>query len=166
MTKEDTDKFIALAVAVIICLGSLIYIPDFNAIGICSENQGWIARISYSFFHTSFFHALINAYCLLQLAFFIGINRYQMMVSFVIASLVPSFILSDIPTVGLSCACYALLGIVSPKIDMRMEWMFWISVYLILGFFLPQVNGIMHLYGYLAGLMVGLLTTPLKWIRR
>lgn len=78
---------------------------------------------------------------------------------------VPGFLLSDVPTVGLSCVCYFLLGSLIFEVRRKLYFMSCMALYIAVGFLFPSVNALIHLYGYLAGLVVGLLNAPLSCFR-
>ena len=109
MVQEKKAKTASLIIAVVILLGSFIYVPDWSVIGV-SKGCSLVARMGYSLFHVSLFHALINAWCLLGIVFLYDISIWRLLTAYIVAVLVPEFLLSDVPTVGLSCVCYVLLG--------------------------------------------------------
>ncbi len=82
------------------------------------------------------------------------------------AVIVPEFFLSDIPTVGLSCAIYTLIGSFSFQVKRKIWFQSVMAAYIGIGFLFPSVNAVIHIYGYLAGLLVGLLDTPLQCFRK
>ena len=81
------------------------------------------------------------------------------------AVVVPGFLLSEVPTVGLSCVCYFLLGTLIFEVKRKLYFLFSTALYIAVGFLFPSVNALIHLYGYLAGLLVGLLNAPLSCFR-
>ena len=120
----------------------------------------------YPFFHASFLHAAVNVWCLLSIVFIHDVSLWRLLAAYVAAVLVPGFLLSDVPTVGLSCVCYFLLGSLLFEVERKMWFLFCMAIYIAVGFLLPSVNALVHLYGYLAGLMVGMLNAPLSCFRR
>lgn len=67
---------------------------------------------------------------------------------------------SPLSTVGISGFIFALLGTISLQ---SRKWYLNIAVigsFIAIGFFVPGINATLHLYCYLAGLLVSVLTTP------
>lgn len=75
------------------------------------------------------------------------------------------------PTVGLSAICFALLGMVSFRVQRRRRFHLYIASYIIATSALPYLaaiaaipiaspNNIIHIYSYVAGLIVGFLNSP------
>lgn len=158
--NRKTEKSAVLIVIVLIMMSSMIYVtPDWNIVGLCKDS-GILQRIVYSFFHVSVTHALLNSWCLVSIVFIHDISWKNLITAYVIAVSAPTFVLSITPTVGLSAVCFALLGIISIKARQKLYYNICISVYIILGLLLPGVNGWLHLYSYMAGLLVGLLNMP------
>lgn len=165
MAQGKKAKTASLIIAVVILLGSFIYVPDWSVIGV-SKGCSLVARMGYSLCHVSLFHALINAWCLLGIVFLYDISIWRLLTAYIVAVLVPEFLLSDVPTVGLSCVCYVLLGSLIFEVKRKLYFQICMALYIAVGFFFPAVNAIIHVYGYLAGLMVGLLNAPLSCFKR
>ncbi len=165
MVREKEAKAASLIIAVIILLGSFIYVPEWSVVGV-AKGCPWAARIGYSIFHVSFIHAFINVWCFLGIVFIYDISAWRLLAAYTVAVLVPEFLLSDVPTVGLSCVCYVLLGSLVFEVKRKLYFQCCMVSYIAVGFFFPAVNVAIHIYGYLAGLMVGLLNAPLPCFRK
>ena len=72
----------------------------------------------------------------------------------------------DVPTVGLSGICFVLLGRFSYLVEHKVYYHSYIAAFILLGMLIPSVNGIIHLYCYIAGLLYGLLINPIKWKKK
>lgn len=120
-----------------------------------------MARLLYSFFHANIFHALINLWCFLSIMFIYEASLMRLLFAFAVAILVPDWALSVTPTVGLSCVCYALLGSYSFEVQRKLYYLSWMVIYIGIGFFLPGVNAMIHLYAYSVGLIYSLLFSPI-----
>jgi hypothetical protein len=83
------------------------------------------------------------------------------MYAYFISVLAPAFTLASTPTIGLSAFLFALLGLTFYDVHRKLYYTYWMAFYIIGGLLIPNINGLIHLYSYLAGLMVGLFTTPL-----
>lgn len=86
--------------------------------------------------------------------------------AYLISAVAPSFILTDVPTIGLSGVCFALLGMLVFKVGRRRHYLLCLAPYLVLGFLIPSINGAVHLHAFVAGALVGLLNTPIPCRRK
>ncbi len=164
MVRQKEAKNAALLTAAVILLVSLTYVPDWPAVGV-AEGCPLTARFVYPFFHASLLHAVVNAWCLICIVFLYDVSIWRLLTAYIVAVAVPGFLLSDVPTVGLSCVCYFLLGSLIFEVRRKLYFMFCMALYIAVGFLFPSVNALIHLYGYLAGLVVGLLNAPLSCFR-
>lgn len=155
-------KNISLALAVVIVLlYAVVAVPtDWHSLGIYAHCP-LVQRLIYSFFHASWFHVLVNAWCLVAIAFVYDISITNLALSFIIAFTVPSLLLSSVPTVGLSAVLYALCGLSSARAKNKLLFHAWFIAFIAIGFVFRSTNGMIHLYAYAVGCIVGLLTTPL-----
>lgn len=159
MVRRKKEKTLSLAIAIFILCLSLC---DFNYMEVgASQHPTLSARLLYSFFHTNIFHALINIWCFLSVVFVYEPSWRRLLLTYIIAVAVPPLALSTTPTIGLSVVCYALLGATTFEVQRKLYYTMWIATFVALGFLFPYVNATIHLYGYLAGLIVGLLNAPL-----
>lgn len=160
MVCSKIEKAVGLLIALYIVISAMLYSPDWNAVGV-SRGCDFSQRLSYSFFHASFFHAALNAWCFISILFLYDVPWTRLLAAFFIAVAAPDFALSSVPTVGLSAVCFALLGTLAFQVKRKLYYNSWMAVYISLGFLFPLVNGWIHLYCYLAGLCVGLLIFPI-----
>lgn len=163
--NRNISKSISLVVAVTILAGTLVYVPDWSVVGVFRDCP-LIARFGYSFFHSSVLHAFVNAWCLLGIVFLYDVSPWRLLSAYIIAVFVPDIALSDIPTVGLSCICYTLLGSLSFEVRRKMYFQLCMILYIAVGFLFSTVNVAIHVYGYAAGLIVGLLNLTLSCLRK
>lgn len=165
MVREKNAKTASLIVAAVVLLCSFVYVPDWSIIGV-AEGCPLIARFGYSIFHVSFFHALVNVWCMLSVVFLYDVSVWRLLEAYTVAVIVPDFLLSDQPTVGLSCICYVLLGSLTFEVRRKFYFQLCMALYIAVGFIFPSINVAIHIYGYLAGLLVGLLNAPLPCLRK
>lgn len=172
-TKNAPAKLAALLTALVILVVSLACIPGWSPgfmpylgnVGVACGSP-LSARLLYSFFHASPLHAIVNVWCLLSIVFIYDVSVFRLLTAYVVAVLAPCFLLSDVPTVGLSCVCWFLLGSLIFQVRRKIWFLSCMALYLAVGFLFPSVNALIHIYGYLAGLLVGLLNAPLSCFRR
>lgn len=165
-TSENAPaKTAAILTAVVILLMSLTCVPDWSMVGVarCSPLA---ARFVYPFFHAGLLHAAVNAWCFLSIVFLYDVSAWRLLTAYIVAVVVPGFLLSEVPTVGLSCICFFLLGSLIFEVRRKLYFMSCMALYIAVGFLFPSVNALIHLYGYLAGLLVGLLNAPLSCFQR
>ena len=112
------EKNAALFIAAAVFAASFIYVPDWYVVGISSD-CGFLQRLGYSFFHASFVHAALNAWCLISVLFLYEISWRRLAVAYFIAVAAPQFVLSSVPTVGLSAACFALFGLIAFQVKRK-----------------------------------------------
>lgn len=172
--KAKTQTLLLIAIAIVVfSIQAVVGIPQHGSVGIYLGSPLY-TRATYHFFHASVIHLFVNASCLLALAFNYHITTSQLITSAIIASLVPPCCLSTIPSIGLSGICFALMGMQSFSVQRKLYYQAYILSFLAIGFVLPWIcrvcglivatpNNFLHLYCYVAGLLVGLITTPLPW---
>lgn len=143
------------------------------------------ARLAYSFFHASILHAIINCWCLLAIVFIYDVPLCYLAIAYAIAATFPATtfaatVPSGFPlgcTIGLSAVCFALMGMVSFQAKRKAYFHTWVLSLILVGYALPYLcsvcgytiatpNSILHLYSYVAGLMVGFLNSPVSEYRR
>lgn len=161
MVPQKEAKTAALLTAVLILLSAFIYVPDWKVVGVAS-GCNMPARLVYSFFHVSAIHAAVNAWCLLSIVFLYDVSISRLLTAYIAAVMVPGCLLSEVPTVGLSCICYFLIGSLIFEVRRKLMFIACSALYIAVGFFFSSVNAVIHVYGYLAGLLVGLLNAPLS----
>lgn len=169
MVREAKAKAASLMLAAGVILLYFLGL-DAEKYGLC-VGATLFQRLSFHFFHASFLHAALNAWVLLSVAFLFDISIYPIITAFVIASAFPINFLHDLmpcaetlllPTIGLSGVCYALMGRIAFMVAKKWEYQGWMAFYIGVGFLFPNMNGWIHLYCYLVGLVVGFLNKPLR----
>lgn len=118
-------------------------------------------RMLYPFFHANIFHAVCNLWCLIAMERYYDISPWKYLMAYLIAVSVPSVVLTAQPTVGMSGVCFALMGMITWEVARKLYWTAWIMAFLVTGFLFPHVNAWLHLYCYLAGLLIGILNAPI-----
>ena len=163
MVSRTKTKVASLVLTLIV--SCLLLLPiDVSTVGIRQGCTLW-QRLCYPFLHASLLHAGINCWCLLSISFGSNIPLWKLVVAYLIAVSYPSILMGSQSTVGLSGLVFALLGTICVT---SRKWYVNISIILgiiCFGFLLPHINATLHLYCYLAGLLVGLLTKPVSWRR-
>lgn len=158
--KNSSEKITALVFSAILVITAFALEPGWKDVGIRTDCHTF-QRLVYHFFHVSPLHAAINAWCFLSVVFIYNVTWMEIIVASAIASLAPDFVLSATPTVGLSAICFALLGLISLRTARKLYFIACIALCIAIGFLFPSVNGLLHLYSYLAGLLVGLFICPI-----
>lgn len=149
-TKIETRKKILLTTAAIIC--QLTY----KGGGFTGESDV-VPRLIYSFLHVNVWHLLCNLAVLWTVR-----NRIDITAAYGIAFVVSFFPMSvSCPTSGMSGLLFAMFGIMWGKTGHTKAALRTGIPTIILTFLLPQVNGLLHLYCYIVGILYGLL-----WRRR
>lgn len=160
MVQRKIEKNAALFFAAFLMLASFATVTDWSVVSLNSESS-LLARCTYPLFHASFLHALLNVWCFLSAVFLYEVSWGHIGIGYLIAILAPPFVVSDIPTVGFSAVCFALMGLLLFKVRRRVYYLLCLAPYLIMGFIIPWVNGSVHLYSFVAGAFVSLLNAPL-----
>lgn len=160
MVSRKNEKYAGVIISLSIILISLLYTPDWTSLGI-RRGSDIADRLSYPFLHASFLHAAINSWCLLSIIFRYDISWRYLMIAYAIAVSVPDCLLFSTPTVGLSALCFASMGMILFKVKRKLFYNLYLCILLAAGFIAPGVNGWIHLYSYVAGLLVGCLDAPI-----
>ena len=163
MVRRKKEKTLSLVVALIIFCLSLCNV-NYMEVGV-SLQFPLSAHVLYSFFHANIFHAILNIWCFLSVVFVYEASWLRLLWAFIVAMLVPNWVLSATPTIGLSCVCYALLGSYTFEVQRKLYYLLWMVFYIGIGFLIPEVNAMIHLYAYVAGLIYSLLFTPICKLR-
>lgn len=183
MVRNEKAKTAALVLTAGVFVISLLC-HDMTALDVAvCEDASVPARLSYSFFHASAVHALINCWCLLSVVFIYDVSITYLFIAYAIAVCFPVNTLSAIfpiagePTVGLSAVCFALFGMVFFQLKRKLYFTAWLLSLITIGCVLPPLcslvgisvtypNSIIHIYSYVVGLFVGFLNSPASWIRK
>ena len=169
MVREAQAKTASLVLAAGVVI---LYFLGVNAeeYGLC-VGATLLQRLSFHFLHASFLHAALNAWVLLSVVFIFDISIFPILTAFIIASTFPINFLHDLmpcaetlllPTIGLSGVCYALMGRVAFMVQKKWTYQAWMAFYIGVGFLFQNMNGWIHLYCYLVGLVIGFLNKPLR----
>lgn len=148
------SKWAALAIG-----AAALVLSPFDGGGVC-VGCSLLSRFSYPLFHVNLLHALCNAWCLISLVFLYDLPWWKIALAFIIAISIPSFMLTATPVVGMSGVCFALMGLSVPIVHRKAMLLGWISLFLVVGFFFPNVAAWLHVYCFVTGLLVGLLLSP------
>lgn len=162
-TQAKTTTLILIVVVLIISAVQCLGVIEPEQYGIC-KGCSLSARLSYCLFHANIYHAVVNIWCLLSLAFIYEYSLKQLFTAYLISAFYPVdwfWFTSSMPTVGLSGVCFALMGMVSYKVKRKLYYHSWIAAFIAVGFLLPNANAWLHLYCYVVGLMVGFLNAPI-----
>lgn len=150
MVREKRSKILTLAVIALCVALHLSGIPA--GVAGMSDCSPFINRFLYHFFHASWLHLAINIWCIFSIVFMVDISTAVMLACYVLASLYPPILLPDMPIVGLSGLCFALMGYLATRMTI------WSNLYLlafiVLGFFLFGVASGLHLWSYLCGIAI------------
>lgn len=139
--------------------------------GVGVETQWW-QRMCYHFVHASMFHALLNSWCLLCVAFLCDIPLQYIIIAYIIATLYPAdtahaMLCIGNPVVGMSGMCFALLGMVSWNSGSKVKYHIWVASFIAIGIVVPillslllnrptaRLDNALHIYAYLCGIGAG-----------
>lgn len=162
MADRKAAKAVGLILAAVVLVLEWACNIEWSAVGVC-KGAGIAERLCYSLMHASFIHAAVNIWCWLSVIFIYDISWQKLVVAYLVAVFVPDFFLGVTPTVGLSTVCYSLLGMAAFQTKRKLFYNTCIAIYILMGFLFPSVNAWLHLYGYLVGLLVGVLNLPVRW---
>ena len=152
--------------ALIIAL-SFVPIQSWQSVGIyagCPTAN----RFLYPLFHANLLHAALNSWCMLSVVFIYHTSIYRHAAAYLVAASTPVHTLSLlfpsmlVPTVGYSGVVFALFGSISFEVQRKVYYQLWMIFYLATGFLFPNTNACLHLYCYLAGLVIALFVKPIK----
>lgn len=162
MVRRKEAKIASLVLTVAVLLLQCLDVPLGN-VGLSVDSPVY-ARFIYPFFHANMLHAAVNCWCLLSVVFIYDVSLASLALSYLVAVLYPiGFFSPDaLPTVGLSGVCYTLMGRVAFCVRERWKYQLYVLSYIAVGFLLPGFNGCLHLYCYIAGLLVGFLNKPIR----
>lgn len=157
MLGRNKEKAAVLLLTAIMLLLSLSDIA-LHALSV-SEASPFTRRLTYQFAHAGLLHALINCWCLLSVEFFRDVSWRKLLAAYIISATFPSILLSSTPIVGCSGMCFALLGMCA--LGERLKYHIFMAAMLSVGFFLPSMAAWLHMYCYVAGLLVALPFYPM-----
>lgn len=154
---------------------ALLILAFFNAPQQCvlQPGCGITGHLCYHFFHANFFHALCNVWCLLALVFYYDIEDWELLLAFIIATTIPSWVLSPLTSplspvkaIGFSAVCFALMGIVLYKVARKRYYLAWIILMVAVGFLIPGMAATIHLYCFTLGITVSLVLQAVGLYKR
>lgn len=126
-------------------------LPSFGFGGSSDTTTYWTGHLFYPLSHANVWHLFANVLCLWMIP-----CRLHLLSSYAVAvvcSFLPCF-LSE-PTMGFSGVLFAVVGR-SWGVTGRFRQMLWKNKwFLVIPFFLPHVNGFIHVYCMLSGYVVG-----------
>lgn len=161
MEKGKTAFLASSAVGVAIVVLSIVPVRIGAAAGATMTE-----RLAHPFCHANIFHAAANAWCLVSIAHAYRVTVWELLAAYAIAVSVPSFVLSATPTMGLSGACFALIGMMLRKVARRMYYNAFALAFVAIGFLVPAVNAFLHLWCLAVGECIAILNMPAPWNRR
>ncbi len=123
--------------------------------------QAVLRRLCYPFLHAHPLHALINVWVLLQVVFRTRLGGKHLFWAFLVAWSCPAVVAtfphpSSPAVVGLSGVVYALLGLWMPYVARRRRYNAVVLLWLVAGALTGTVAAPLHLYCYLAGVLLSL----------
>lgn len=133
--------------------------PDYalQVVGL-SDGSHFMSRMCYPFFHANIFHLLINSYALLSIFFLSNPKPTDVIVSAAIAVLIPSSLLSGIPVVGMSVFIFAMTGVLVARAKEWVSFFLFNLLVIICGAMIARIAFVVHLYGFVSGMVYGLIT--------
>jgi len=156
-------RLLALLLSFVMLLLALLPI-DVNAV--CLARGSLLPRLWYHFFHVSFLHAAVNVWCFLQLVFLYKISSRKLLTAYIVATVVPTFCLSQSSVVGFSGICFALMGMETFHIRRKGRYLCTVLAFLLLGFLFPSVAAAVHVFCFVTGAAIAFINTPLSCLRK
>ena len=135
--------------------------PDPHRYGLAATSPWW-SGATYMFLHASFIHLGMNLWVLHQLLR--HVSWKGLAAAFATGALIPGFCLTAAPTVGMSGALFAAIGMMWYKFrDFRRSQAYFCAL-IALGFAAwalgAPVNPFVHIWCYAIGFIIGILTKP------
>lgn len=158
MKNSNLDINILLAVSLALFAFSFMS-QDF----VLNSRNMAINRLFYPLFHANMIHAILNIFCILQLAFYYRMTRWFLLASYIIAVTAPSCLIEG--TLGFSGVIFAALGLYSMIVTRGWVIAAHVALYCSLTALFSCVNTLLHLYCYAVGFVCSLLITEKQWWR-
>ena len=114
-----------------------------------------VERLLYPFFHANLLHAALNVYVLWSLVFLFDTSAGMLAASYAIAVCYPYG--SPSLTVGLSGVVYALMAFVVPQVSNKLQYIAFVSLYILIGFAFPVFNNLLHVWCFVIALVIVLI---------
>lgn len=181
MVRNEKEKAAALILTVACIILYLVQVstgqPALSEVGI-SRDCTILARLTYSFFHASMLHCIVNCWCLLSVVFAYRLSLWSLLLAYATAVLYPidtvSYAFTQTTTVGLSAVCFSLLGQIAFQVQRKLYFHLCILTFISFGYIIPwgcslcgisvvAPNNLLHIYSYVVGLLVGFLNSPAPW---
>ena len=159
---REIKKDVALIVSALLVVMSALGI---HAHGI-RQGCTMIDRLIYPLFHANIFHACINIYVYLGMVFLFGASLLDMVVAYIICVCVPSVMLTDTATIGLSGLVYALIGMHTFKVCKPLKYTISVIIPLAVTSVLPLMAVGVHVWCYIIGVLYSVIRLWIKRYRR
>ena len=152
MMKNSTSLYLILASGLVLSYFLLHQVYGFTA------HSSLLTRILYPICHANIWHLAANLVYLWLIRQLLSMNLIPAYLLAVFAAFLPSFMLwGEAPTTGFSGVMFVLVGMSWGKIN-RFYDMFWRNKWiLIIPFFIPNINALLHLYCLVLGFAFGYL---------
>lgn len=114
-------------------------------------------RIFYPFFHANIFHLIVNLIALWSIK-----NRMEWAKGYLICvsvGFLPMYLPE--PTVGLSGFLFAVFGLMWGKANQLGKAIKTVAPIIIISMLLPNINGLIHLYAFVAGYLINYISSRL-----
>jgi len=145
MKIRMSKGFVVLEVGLIV----MTIFGDIDSLSLRADSVWW-HRLTYMTVHANLFHLASNS---VALWFFTSKMRCPLrwhIIALLSAIAVPSVFLSDTGTVGLSGYLYGMIGITAMHIERnrRLRFVVTTMIPILASMFMPNVNGLLHLWGF------------------
>lgn len=159
ITKKSSAKTNFLIKTLLTCVSLAVFIARPDNAGFF-PGSSFVSHLTYSFCHANIFHLAANLVVLWSLR-----NRICLCASLfaaVLASFLPTYVSQ--PTVGLSGVIFAAIGIMWGKTGRFWDSCCVVMPFIVLTMLMPGVNGILHLWTYMIGFIIGRIVTKYSHI--
>lgn len=160
---EKREKTLLASASVGVAAVALALVPVRTG---AAAGASLAVRMAYPMCHANVFHAAANAWCLVALTHAYEPAWWELAVAYAVAVAVPSFVLSSTPTMGLSGACFALMGMMLRHVARKRFYVSCAVALAAVGLLVPNVNAWIHLWCLAVGFFLALLNSPAPWNRR
>lgn len=116
-------------------------------------------HFTWPFFHASWLHLIINAWCLLGIVFLYDVSPSAIAVAYLSSVVAPNMTYS--PTIGISGICFFLMGYIMWQTLRKLYFNSYIAVFILIGFIFSGGNNMIHIYSYVLGVSYGYLCRKL-----
>lgn len=158
MVRRSKEKTAVLVLTVIL-IAFYLFADVSKTIGL-HAGCSWGCRLAYPFLHASLLHVIGNCWALLSVVFIYDVSWGSLLLAYLVAITIPDAFLPASNIVGLSGVVMYLFGRVSLQAKRKIYYQAWMAFFIAFGFLFVNVAGWLHLYCYVAGLLVAALNTP------